>query len=132
MIGNLEFADNGIPRRGRTTGFAGRVSTQVESWLVKLTSRLLMAGTSRSGGAVMHFAKGFRLGRGHWLHHPHRAPKSEHGRAPREAIAEKLSIPPVPACRARVVPTSAQRRNYALRLTRLIIQEVLMGTEGRL
>lgn len=124
VMGNLEFLiDNGIHAVVGTTGFTAERFQQVESWLVAKPNTSVLIAPNFAIGAVlsMHFAKQaarfFDSAEVIELHHPHKA-DAPSGTAARTAklIAEArkacrpIPMPPVPACRARVVPTSTAYR----------------------
>lgn len=120
VMGNLEFLiGNGIHAVVGTTGFTAERLQQVESWLADSPNTSVLIAPNFAIGAVlsMHFAKQaapfFDSAEVVELHHPHKA-DAPSGTATRTAklIAESRKglppnpMPPAPACRVRVAPTS--------------------------
>ena len=143
-MGNLEFLiANGIHAVVGTTGFTAERLEQVESWLAKKNTSVLIAPNFAIGAVLsMHFAKQaapfFDSVEVIELHHPHKA-DAPSGTAARTAklIAEaRKDLPPNPDATSTSLPGARGADVdgipvHSVRLAGLVAhQEILFGTEG--
>src|SRR5271157_4824689 len=144
VMGNLEFLiDNGIHAVVGTTGFTAERLEQVESWLAKTNTSVLIAPNFAIGAVLsMYFAKQaapfFDSVEVIELHHPHKA-DAPSGTAARTAklIAEaRKGLPPNPDATSTGLPGARGADVdgipvHSVRLAGLVAhQEVLFGTAG--
>jgi 4-hydroxy-tetrahydrodipicolinate reductase len=144
VMGNLEFLiANGIHAVVGTTGFTAERLEQVESWLAKTNTSVLIAPNFAIGAVLsMHFARQaapfFDSVEVIELHHPHKA-DAPSGTAARTAklIAEaRKDLPPNPDATSTSLPGARGADVdgipvHSVRLAGLVAhQEILLGTEG--